>query len=208
MQTLESGQDKIAAICKTLKEETLEPAKHEAARIISEAREEAKRIEADAHREAEAWHSKAKQEISQERNVFHSSLLQAGKQSIASLRQDIEQKLFNQELSSLVETGSTDPKLIAKLVEALAGAVSSEGIQVDLSAVVPKAVSRNEVTEALGKSVVDRLRGNAVEVGSFKGGAQLKWHDRKLTLDISDGAIKELLSQYVRKDFRNLLFGE
>jgi V/A-type H+-transporting ATPase subunit E len=45
-------------------------------------------------------------------------------------------------------------------------------------------------------------------VGSFKGGAQLQWHDRKLTLDMSDDALKELLSTYVRKDFRKMLFGE
>ncbi len=208
MQTLEKGQDKIAAICKTLTVETIEPAKEEAAQIVDRAKAEAAKIVSQAKKEAESLHDRARQEIAKERNVFNSSLLQAGKQGVEALRQDIEEKLFNQELATIVEKGSTDPKLIATLIEALVAAVAKEGTQADLTAVIPKAVSAADVTSALGKSVVDRLKGGAVQVGSFKGGAQLKWHDRKLTLDFSDGAVQELLSQYVRKDFRKLLFGE
>lgn len=208
MQTLENSEDKIAAICKQLKEETLEPAKQEAQKVISDAQAEAERIISEAKGDAEELLQQARAAIAKERNVFESSLAQSGKQSVEALRQDIEKRLFNQELASMVEGSTADTALVSKIIDALIEAVRKDGVQADLSAVVPRAVPAKDVAATLGEAVVDSLKGGALQVGSFKGGAQLKWHDRKLTLDITDEALKELLSQYVRKDFRKLLFGE
>ena len=208
MKTLEKGQEKIDKICKVLREETLEPAKNEAATIVADAQAEAQKIISKAEKEAEQIVARGKAAMVQERSVFDSNLAQAGKQSLESLRQSIEKKLFRSELANLVEEGSVDPELIGKLIASLIDAVSQQGVKADLSAVIPASVDAEKVGAALGSSALKGLRGEALEVGDFKGGAQLKWHDKKLTIDISDEALKELMGQYVRKDFRKLLFGE
>lgn len=207
MKPLDKGQDKIDKICKVLKEETLAPAKEEAAKIIEDAKAEAERIIKDAQKEAEALHNKAKDEIQKERNVMETSLRQAGKQALEALRQDVEAKLFSNELSSMVRGGASGPDLIAKLIGSIIQAVDKEGAKADLTALVPATVSAKEVNAALGDAVVKKLREGGVAVGSFAGGAQVRMNADKMTIDVSDQALQELLATYVRKDFRKLLFG-
>jgi V/A-type H+-transporting ATPase subunit E len=64
------------------------------------------------------------------------------------------------------------------------------------------------VNALLLKAVIEKLREKSVIVGEGIGGVQLKLHDRKFTLDLSTQALKELVSQYIRKDFREILFVE
>ncbi len=206
MKTLDKGKDRVEKIVKVLREETLEPAKEEAQRIIDEAKAEAERIVKAAEKEAEDIVERGRQNIQKERGVFESSLKQAGKQAMEALRQDIEEKLFNGQLGSILEGGSHDPQLVAKLINCIVDAVSKNGSDVDLSAFVPAAVSAKDVNAALGEATLRKLREGGVAVGKFKGGAQVRLNDQRMTIDISETALKELLSSYVRKDFRKLLF--
>jgi V/A-type H+-transporting ATPase subunit E len=208
MKTLEKGSDKIKKICEVLRVETLEPAKREADKIVDEAKARASQIVAEARVEAKQLHDAARESIERERTVFQSSLSQAGKQGIESIKQQIEELLFNREMDAMLSQGSSDPELIAKIISSLIAAVERDGIQADLAAVIPDTVPAEAVTVALGQGTVEKLRGKGLQFGSFRGGAQLKWHNKKLTIDMTDEALKELLSQYVRKDFRKLLFGE
>ena len=58
------------------------------------------------------------------------------------------------------------------------------------------------------KIVVQALKERSVVLSDLAGGIQLKLHDKKMTIDLSDEALKELLATYIaRKDFRKLLFG-
>ena len=82
MRSLEKGQDKIQKICDKLRHDTLEPAEEEAQQILKEARKKAESIKAEAERHAEQLVKQARGQIEQERNVFHSSLHQAAKQTI------------------------------------------------------------------------------------------------------------------------------
>ena len=52
-----------------------------------------------------------------------------------------------------------------------------------------------------------RLKGKPLEIGVFGGGAQVKLIGKNLTIDLSDQVIKELIANYIRKDFRKLIFG-
>lgn len=206
MTTLKSGKDKIQYICDSLRKETLEPAQKEAQEIIAEARKEAEAILKDAEVNAGKMLDAARECIAREKSVFESSMLQASKQSLEKLRQDIEGKLFNDELGSLLERETTDDKVVGTLITAIVNAVEKEGVQVDLSALVPANVSVQSINNLLSENILKRLRNQSVEVGSFQGGAQLKLHNKKLTIDISDQALKELLGMYLRKDFRESFF--
>ena len=205
-ETLEKGKDKIQRICDALRKETLEPALQEADKIVAEAKVRAEHIIKEAHMQAEKLLSSAREAIHQERNVFHSSLEQAGKQGVQALKQAIEETLFSNELRKVVERQSSDSKIIAKLLASIVHAIEKEGIETQLSAVIPSVVSVDEVNRLLGEEILKKLREGSVTLGEFAGGAQVKLLDKKMTIDITDEALIELLSNYVRKDFRKLLF--
>lgn len=207
MKTLDTDQDKIKKICEALRKDTLEPAEKEALKIIEEAQDEAKKIILDAEAEAEKIVKRAQAEMEQERSVFLSSLAQAGKQSLETIRQEIQNKLFNPELEKLVGKTSSDPKVISSLIEAMAKAIEKQGIGTDLLAYIPKEISPQAVTALLHESVINQLKNHAVEVGSFKGGAQIRLADKKMTLDMSAETLKDLIATFISKDFRKFIYG-
>ena len=56
------------------------------------------------------------------------------------------------------------------------------------------------------KKVIDKLKENSVVLGDFYGGAKIEMKDEKITLNISDEAIRDLVANYIRRDFRDKLF--
>lgn len=208
MDQLETGKDKIRKICDLLKSETLDPAKLEAQTIIAKAEEKSRAIIQEAEKNAKNILDKAHKEMESERKVFDENLKSASLLALEALRQDIENKLFDGQLATWVEKQSVDPKLQSELFKALVTALEKEGTSSDFSAYIGKGVSKEAFLAAVGQQVVDRLKKKELLVGEFVGGIQLKLHDKQMTLDISNEALKELLGRYIRKDFRRLLFME
>ncbi len=206
-RTLERGEEKIQKICEALRKETLQPAMEEAERVIAEAKLRSEQIIHEARREAEKILNHAKDNIEQERNVFYSSLEQAAKQSIEELRQTIENKLFNDELEQIVAKHLRDPKLIARLIDAIVNAIEKEGIKTNIAAVISETVKPEEVNSLLAENVLKKLKDQSVATGAITGGAQIKLLDRKMTIEITDQSLIDLLSRYLRKDYRKMLFG-
>jgi|ERR1700722_1963723 len=207
MKGTETGKDKVKKICDILRRETLEPAENEADQVIRSAKEKAEQIIEAAHRESEKVHLEAKQEIERQKNVFHSSLTQACKQAIDALKQSIEEKLFNQELGRLMTQHTQDPKILAQLVTAVVKGIEKEGIEAALSIYVPAAVPARAVNVLLAHEILDKLKEKSVLIGPLTGGIEVKFHKENMTIDISDAALKELVANYIRKDFRELIFG-
>lgn len=208
MKTLEQGKQKIQKICDVIKEETLEPARKEAATIISQAEERARTIIEEAEKQAEKTQGDVRQTLEQERHIFQSSLVQASRQTITMLKQEIENKLFNTTIKDLVENHPDDAKLAAQLTEAIVNAIDEEGVSTDLSVAVSKSLPAKEVNALLSEHILAKLREKGVVLGDFAAGVQVKLHDKKMTLDISDKVLRELLANYVRKDFRKWIFAE
>jgi len=203
---LETGENKIQQICDLLKVETLEPAKKEAAQIIEEAKQEAKKIIGNADKEAQEHLKRAHEQIEKDRAVFQSALQQAAGQCFESLKQKIQSKLFDSELESVIRQSASNPKVVVQLIDAIVKAIDKEGVSASLVAVVPQAVSIDEANRLLADNILKKLEGESVSLGAFAAGAQVKLLDHQLTLDISDAVLKELLGNYLRKDFRELIF--
>lgn len=206
MDQPESGKDKIRAICNLIRNETLEPAQAEAQRIIAEAENRARALLHDAEMKAARLIQQAQEKMEKERALFNSSLVAATRQALEALRQDISTKLFNSEFTQWIEQQSRDPKIAALLISTLVQAIEKEGTNVDFSAYIPKTLSPASVNAELGTSLAQKMREKGVVVGDFLGGVKLKLHDKQLTLDLSESALRELFARYMRKDFRSLLF--
>ncbi len=205
MKTLEQGQEKIQKICDKLKTEIIEPAKKEAETIIAEAKARAHQIVKEAEKQAADTLKDVKTDIEQERHVFQSAMKQSARLTVESLKQEIQQKFFNQEFYLLVEKSSSDPQLIVRLLEAIIKAIEKDGLSANFSALVPKTISQKEVNALLGEHLLKKLKEQSVVLGDFAGGAQVKLHDKKLTIDISDKALIELLANFA-PGFRKAIY--
>jgi V/A-type H+-transporting ATPase subunit E len=207
MKGIETGKDKVKKICDILRRETLEPAKNEADEIIRSAREQAEKIVDSAHKEVERLNEEARQDIERQKNVFQSSLSQACKQAIESLKHSIEEKLFDQELARLITKHTQDPKVLSQVITAVVNGIEKDGIEANLSIYVPAAVPARAVNTLLAHEILEKLKEKSVLVGPITGGIEVKLHKENITVDISDAALKELVANYIRKDFREMIFG-
>jgi V/A-type H+/Na+-transporting ATPase subunit E len=202
----ETGKDKVKKICEILRKDTLEPAQHEAEQIIAEAQEKAESILREGREAVLKMYEAANLEIEKKRNVFQSSLNQACKQALEELREKIEEKLFNRELASLVLKATRDPRILADIVTALVRAIDKEGIDADLSAYIPAVVPAREVNLLLGQEILEKLKEKSVLLSDIGGGIEVKLHKDNITIEMTDRALKELIANYIRKDFRELIF--
>ena len=206
MVNLQDGKGKVQQICDILRKETIEPAQANAEALVKEGQAQARAIIAEAQAEAANIVNKAKLDMQKQQNIFESSLAQAASQTLAMLRQDIEKHIFNNSLVEAVEQASKDPQAVAKLIESIVSAVAKEGLSQDLTVLIPKSLSKEAFNAHLVQSILDKLSRASMEVANFVGGVKIRLNDKKMTIDISDATLKEMLANYLRKDFRKLLF--
>lgn len=207
MKTLEKSRDRVQQICEEIRHQTIEPAKNEARVIEEEAKKKSEEIISAAEKEAERIIEETRKNMEQERKLFHSSLEQAANMSIESLRQEFEKRFFNKQLEELLAKETTNPEAIASLVKAIVNAIKKEGIEADLSVIIPQVVSPKEVNKLLGEEILKELRQGSVKIGNINGGVEVQLVGKHMKLVLTDEVLKELLTQYIRKDFRKHFFG-
>jgi V/A-type H+/Na+-transporting ATPase subunit E len=206
MKTLDSGKDKIQKICDVLKKETIQPAKQEAKEIVENAHLQANEIIKAAKEKTAKLLEKAKEKISQEEKIFQSSLNIAAQQSIDELKLKIEEKIFNENLFEVVNKELENPKIIAELITVIIKALDESGLDSDLSAYIGKTIKPKAVIELLIERVKEQLQETEIQVADFSGGIKIKLKNSKITIDISSDSVKNLISRYIRDDFRNIIF--
>ncbi len=207
MKGFETGSDKVRKICKLLKEETLEPAKREAEDLVEIARRQAEEILVHAKEQAEKILSQAKADIDKQRAVFQASIFQACRQTLESLKEKIERRLISPELGKLIAGSMQKPKDLSQLITAVVEALHKDGLAADLSVYIPSAVPVKEVNQLLSAGILEHLREKSVLLSSIGGGVQVKLVKENMTIDLSDTAMKEIVAEYIRKDFREFIFG-
>jgi len=206
MKGLDTGREKIQKICDSLRKETLEPAKQEAREIVENAHMQASEIVVEAKAKAAEMIQAAEEEMEEKRRVFHASLSLACRQGIEQLKQKIEKELFHQDLASLVLKEMADPKVIANLLNSFMKSMEEKGIEEEFTAAVPKGVSPRSINSLLTSRVLERLKNKTVVASDFAGGLQIQLKGRRITIDITDGVVRELIAQYIRRDLRDLVF--
>ena len=206
MKGLDNGKNKIQKICDALRTETLEPAKQEAREIIENAHLQAAEIIREAKEKMQGLVDAADLELEQKRKAFQSSLLLACRQGIEQLKQKIEEEIFFRGLAGYVSKELADTKLIANLINCCMKSLQENGIEEDISVIIPQTIAPRAINSLLVQQFIDRLKDKAVIVGDFDGGVQIKLRDRQITIDISDRAVRELIAQFIRSDFRDLVF--
>ena len=202
----DTAQIKIQSLCDTLKQEALEPAQHQATQLINQARAEAETLVQTARQEAEQIRQTAKQQMQQERAQFDSSLRQATAHSLRALRCEIEEKLFRDQLVQSLSEGLNDPVILTRLIHVIIDAIARDGLGVDLSVEVSKAVDISALNSLLGQKILKQLRDGTCLKSTVGGGARIRVHEKALTFELSDQFLRELLESYIHSEFVKLVF--
>lgn len=206
MDTLEKAHERVQAICEKIRNETLQPARDEAQDIIARAKKDAEKIIDQAKHEAEKVMREGKRKLEEEKQIFKSSLEQAAKQSIETIKQKIEKTLLNPALDTWIEAQTATAEMNAKLVDAIVHALEKEGMKANLQVEIPKSISPDVLVSLLATDVKDRLKSGAIEVSGIQGGVQVRLEGKHVMIDLSDTMLKELVTSFVRKDFRKYFF--
>lgn len=202
----ENAQGKIKEICNILKNETIEPAKQQAQEIVENAHLQAKEIIEQAEKKAQNIIVKGKNTLDQEKKTFESALLLAKKQSIAFLQQEIEKNLFNTPLEILTKNALSDLNLLQKIILDIVEVVKKQGLDTSIAVVASKIIDKKKLSDLIGKQIIDTLDKKSIQIGDFGAGVQLKLLDHQITIDITDESVKELIANYIREDFREIIF--
>jgi V/A-type H+/Na+-transporting ATPase subunit E len=197
---------RVAHICDVLRNETIEPAKQEAKEILENAALQSKEIISQAKKEAEKIAISEQAERNRKKRMFDSSLEIAFRQFIDALKEQIEEKLFHENLQELLTKATNKSEVLAKIINALVKAVQEEGLDGDMRAYVAKSVSPKEINDLLLSEVLDKLAGKSVILGEFEGGVKLQLINKQMTIDVSDKVLQEVIASYIQEDFRKLIF--
>ncbi len=206
MKTLEDGKTRIQRICDAIRKDTLEPAKQEAQRLREEGEKQKQDLINEGRKEKERLIEEGRAQIEQEHNVFESSLLQATKQAVENFKQQLETKIFNDELYQLLQGPMSDPMMIVHIIEALIKAIDKDGLAVDLRAEAAKNINPEEVNKLIASRILDRLKKHSIEVGSFAGGAKVSLKDKNMSVSLTLDDAKNILAEFLQKEFRSLIF--
>ena len=203
---MKTDDEKIQKICEVLRKETLEPAQREAEALLEAAEKKCEQMILAAKEEAARIILKAQQETSKERAVFQTSMCQSAKQTIESLKHEIEHHLFEPEIETLIHQEMVKPETVAALIKAVVQAIEQEGLGADLEVIIPKTVPAKDVSALLGAGVFARLKNKELSLGNFSGGAKVRIGQKNMTIEVTDAALKSVIASYVKSDFRNYLF--
>ena len=202
---MQTGTNVIQQISEELKVNILAPAKAEAQSILFEAHAEAQQIISQANQEAEQLLVQARAQIAKEQHAFQSTLAQAAKQTLETVRQAIENDLVHSELHRLIVQKTSHPDTIALLIEAVVKTLEKEGMHSNFNLIIPETVSTEALLAALSPALNQTLRQGKVLHGKFLGGVKIHLVAKGITIDISDEALLELLALQ-KEGLREILF--
>ena len=206
MKNLDTEQDALKKITDYLLEETLEPAKSEAQKIIEDAKKKAAEIVSKADADQKKLIEETKEKLENEQKSFKSALALGLEQSVEALKQKVIKDLFSPALQEMVDREMVKPQVIANLIDALVKAIQKDGLAVDLKAFIPANASAQEINTLLTKEVLSKLENQSVALGKMHSGVEVKVVDKKVTLEMTGKDVQEMLLNFIRRDLRNLIF--
>ncbi len=204
---LETADNKVKEICEMLRKETLEPAQNQAKKIIEDAENEAEELIRKAREEIHHLREKNKLELEKELKVHEGSIQLAISQGVSTFRQRIE-KMFSHELDLEIERDMGKEDVVAAAISLILGLIEKEGLGVNLSVMLPKHVDLAAICSKLKHDFSEKVRKAAIQLDDIKGGALIKLKDKKMSIELTDTAIKDLLASFVIPELREKIFSD
>jgi len=206
MQPHASGDERLAAICQVVRNETLDPALREAEEIRLEAEHEANKIIENARKEADRLLHETKREIEAKQASFSSALEQATRQTLDLIRQQIEKELFSPQLTALLEEEFKGEKKNAHLLDLIIENLQKEGLEGNLGVWLGKKLSKEKIAKELAKASLKAIPKDGLSISEHSYGLIVKVIDKHISIEITPESIRDLIAGFLRAEFRTLLY--
>lgn len=207
MSKIPTSQEKIQELCDILERDALQPAKQSAQQIISKAKEEASQIIADAKVEAQRIEDEAKQEAKKAQSTLEGALNAAARQALTQLRKEIETRLLDEGISSLLSQSLSKEEVITSALRSLFQSLEKEGLsEKSLHVLVEESLDREKILESVLSQASPQLK-KGLSIGSMNDkGVVLRLEGDNISIDCSEEAVSQLFCQFLRPAFREKFF--
>lgn len=208
-------ESSVQALIDRIRDQGVQNANREAARIVAEAESKAAQLLADAQKQAEQMRMKAAADIEAERSAAEEALKLSARDTIQRLK-NVVGAAFETFVRRLVTHTAQDRQLMNNLILVLAGHSAEEfikdkDIQILLSKAILTGTSDPKLRE-LGKQTILSLSSGMLREGvqlipsdSVEGGAKVRLVGEQLEIDLSDKAIAKMLSEHLLPRFQAIL---
>jgi V/A-type H+-transporting ATPase subunit E len=215
MTELINTESSVQALIDRIRDQGVQSANLEAARILAEAEAKASQLLADAQKQVEQLRAKATADIEAEQAAAQEALKLSARDTVTRLK-NLVSTAFETFVRRLVTTATQDRELMKNLVLVLAGHSADEfikdkKIQILLSDALLTGQSDPKLRE-LGKQTILSLSSDMLREGvelipssNVEGGAKVRLVGEQLEIDLSDKAIAKLLAGQLLPRFHALL---
>jgi V/A-type H+-transporting ATPase subunit E len=215
MSELINTESSVQALIDRIRDQGVQSANLEAARILAEAEAKASQLLADAQKQVEQLRAKATADIEAEQAAAQEALKLSARDTVTRLK-NLVSTAFETFVRRLVTTATQDRELMKNLVLVLAGHSADEfikdkQIQILLSDALLTGQSDPKLRE-LGKQTILSLSSDMLREGvelipssSVEGGAKVRLVGEQLEIDLTDKAITKLLAGQLLPRFHALL---
>ena len=202
-------ENKIQELTNKLYSEGLSKGKAEAEQIKATAQEEANRLVNNAKTEAEQIIAAAKKEASELKSKIENDVKMAAKQTIASIKQDVENSVVTKAIKTPLKESISDKEFLAEVILTLAKAFNPEKAEpTALEVVLPQSMQ-----EQFGKILVQNIN-KALNVGinveyskEISNGFKIGPQNESYKISFTENDFEALFAEYLRPDSRKLIFG-
>ena len=201
-------QNKLQELTDKLYNEGLAKGKQEADNLLAQARSQAGDIVAAAKAEAEKIVSDARREAEDLKGRVAGDVKMASSQTLAALRQQIEQMIETKVVGDKVDEALSDKQFMGKLLQTVVGAFSAGSAGAGLDVILPaemKASAEGFLADNIGKELAKGLDLSFTD--AIKGGFRIAPKGKGYFIDFSDESFKALLGEYLRPATNKILFG-
>lgn len=207
----------VQALIDRIRDQGVQSAHHQAARILANAEAEASQMLAKAQQQVEQMRAKALADIAAERSAAEEALKLSARDTVQRLKNAVA-AAFESFVRRLVTSATQDRQLMKNLILILAGHsveefVKDKEIQILFSEALMTGESDPKLRE-LGKQAILSLSSDMLREGvelipssSVEGGAKVRLVGEQLEIDLSDKAIAKMLSDHLLPRFQAILMG-
>ncbi|TAK60142.1 hypothetical protein [Methylobacter sp.] len=215
MTELINTDSSVQELIDRIRDQGVQSANREAARILAEAEAKASQLLADAQKQVEQLRAKATADIEAEQAAAQEALKLSARDTVMRLK-NLVSTAFETFVHRLVTTATQDRELMKNLVLVLAGHsaekfTKDKKIQILLSDALLTGKSDPKLRE-LGKQTILSLSSDMLREGvelipssGIDGGAKVRLVGEQLEIDLSDKAISKMLAAHLLPRFHALL---
>ena len=198
--------DKLQELTQKLYQEGLQKGKEEGEALLAKAREEAAEIVKKAQEEAAAIKAKAEKDAADYKVKVESDVKMASTQTVQATRAAVENLIVAKAVEP-VKGALSSEDFLKEIISAVAQKFSAQE-SADLSLVLPEKLQKQ--LEPFVKGELSKTIGKGVEASFSKkmeGGFKIGPKDGSYFISLTDEAFQALIGEYLRPVTKKILFG-